>query len=475
MPEPPLKVDSMNYFDDFGRFGNAPALILEDGNTLTFLQLESAADSVGKYLAHRGLVFLLAENRPEAVAGYLACLRARAPAALFSATLHASFLAELLRVYSPSYVWLPRERAAEIPNAVTMFALGEYALLATGSPQVAVDDTLALLVTTSGSTGSPKLVRLSYGNLAANAESISAYLQIESGDRAITSLPMNYVYGLSVINSHLLRGASILLTDAGLTEQRFWELMKTHHATSLSGVPYTYEMLKRLRFRRMELPNLRTLTQAGGKLHADLVREFAAISQEKGIRFYVMYGAAEATARMSYLPPEQALAKPGSIGRAIPGGQFWLQDGNGHVIEDSGVAGELYYRGPNVSLGYASCQDDLARGDERDGVLATGDVAQRDESDMYSIVGRRSRFLKLFGNRVNLEEIEQMVRNTGTDCACHGDDSQLRIYITERARRDAVLSAVEELTRLHRSALSVIVMDHIPRSTSGKILYAELS
>jgi acyl-CoA synthetase (AMP-forming)/AMP-acid ligase II len=465
----------MNYFDDLGRFGDAQALIMEDGNALTFLELESAADSVGKYLVPRSLVFLLADNRPEAVAGYLACLRARAPAALFASTLHTSFLAELLRVYRPLYVWLPRERAAEVPNAVPIYAFGGYALLATGSTQIEVDEALALLVTTSGSTGSPKLVRLSYSNLAANAESISAYLKVEAADRAITSLPMNYVYGLSVINSQLLRGASILLTNASLTEKRFWELVKNCRASSLSGVPYTYEMLKRLRFHGMDLPSLKTLTQAGGKLHADLVREFAEISQEKEIRFYVMYGAAEATARMSYLPPENALTKPGSIGCAIPGGQFWLQDKDGKVIEEPGVTGELYYRGPNVSLGYASCQEDLARADERGGVLATGDLAERDRCNMYSIVGRRSRFLKLFGNRVNLEEIEQMVRTTGIDCACHGNDSKLRIYITEQDRRDAVLSAVEEMTRIHRSALSVVVLDRIPRAPSGKIMYTELS
>jgi long-subunit acyl-CoA synthetase (AMP-forming) len=322
---------------------------------------------------------------------------------------------------------------------------------------------LALLIMTSGTTGNPKLVRLSYRNLSANAESISEYLHIRDDDKAITTLPMNYVYGLSVINSHLHAGASIILTNATLMEKRFWDLFKTNRPTMLSGVPYTYEQIKRLQWRRMELPSLRVLTQAGGKLHPDLVREFASICREKDLLFYVMYGAAEATARMSYLPPHLAMEKPSSIGMAIPGGELWIEND-----------GELCYRGENVSLGYAECRGDLARGDDRQGVLKTGDLATQDEDGAFYISGRKSRFIKLFGNRVNLEDVEQFIRNKGIDCACAGNDDALRLYVTRASEERDALVFAQQLTNLHHSAFRTILLGQIPRNQAGKVCYSEL-
>lgn len=464
----------MNYFDNLDRFGVAPALVCEDGTTFSYCDVQLLSDQFGSYLPEPGLAFILADNCHEAVVGYIGCLRARIPAALFSADLHPSFLSALLAAYRPPCIWLPQQRTAEIPDATELYRFGNYVLLNTGYAPHPVLEALALLVTTSGSTGSPKLVRLSYDNLVANTASIAAYLCIETHDRALTSLPMHYVYGLSVLNSHLHSGAAVVLTKASLAEKRFWLLMEKYRITSISGVPYTYEMLRKLHWRQMNVASLKTLTQAGGKLRPDLVREVATVSHQAGIRFYVMYGAAEATARMSYLPPELAMDHPGSIGIPIPGGEFWIEDENGRTICQPGITGELCYRGPNVSLGYASCSGDLVRGDERGGILHTGDLAQRDELGLYSIVGRRNRFLKLFGNRVNLEELEQIVRGAGIDCACGGDDQALRIYITDASRRKEALTVVQQMTRLHPAALRIIELEEIPRNTFGKIAYADL-
>ena len=195
-----------------------------------------------------------------------------------------------------------------------------------------------------------------------------------------------------------------------LIDKAFWVLLKTKEATTFGGVPYVYEMLKKLRFPRMDLPNLKILTQAGGKLSRELSEEFATICEQKGIRFLVMYGQAEAAPRMSYLPSEYAISKAGSIGIAIPGGEFWLVDDNGNVIPDSDTVGELIYKGDNVTMGYAASCEDLCKGDENGGVLKTGDMAKQDADGFYYIVGRKKRFLKLFGNRVNLDEVEQLIK-----------------------------------------------------------------
>lgn len=450
----------MNFYDGLERFGQTAALVTGAGETLSYLTTAETADSFGSQLGTRKLVFILAQNCLESVIGYLGCLRSRCAAALLPANIQPELLSNLLSVYRPNYLWLPR---GYYPSRVSEFAFGDYVLVANNAEPLALHEDLALLVTTSGSTGNPKFVRLSYRNLSANAESISQYLQIQSDDRAITTLPMHYVYGLSVINSHLHSGASIVLSNASLTEKRFWDLFKSTRPTAISGVPYTYELLKRLNWQRMDLPSLRMLTQAGGKLHPEIVREFASICRQKNLLFYAMYGAAEATARMSYLPPSLAEGKPASIGMAIPGGELWIEDD-----------GELCYRGENVSLGYAECRSDLARGDDRHGVLKTGDLATQDEDGVFYISGRKSRFLKLFGNRVNLEDVEQFIRNKGIDCACAGDDDALRLYVTNASEEHDALTFAQQLTNLHHSAFRTIVLDRIPRSDAGKVSYAEL-
>jgi len=465
---------SSSLFDDLGRFGQAVALITEQGESIRYAEVLASADSVGERMGGRGLAFLLVDNRPEAVFGYLGAVRSRTPLAMLASGLHPDHLAVLLATYRPHHVWIPRERAGEVPGGREVLGLGTYVLLRTGAEPIEIHPDLAVLMTTSGSTGSPKFVRQSLGNLSANALSISEYLEITDADRPITSLPLHYVYGLSILNSHLARGAAVVLSNAGQTEKRFWDLLRSAHATSFSGVPYTYDILRRLRFPRMELPTLRVLTQAGGRLAPELVSEFAAMAQDKGMRFYVMYGAAEATARMSFLPPTRAVEKPDSIGIAIPGGELWIEDDGGRRVESPGVVGELVYRGPNVTLGYATCREDLARGDERGGVLRTGDLARRDADGFFFVVGRRSRFVKVFGNRVNLDEVEQLLRGTGIDCACAGEDDQLRIYVVGEGREAAVAGFLQERTGLHRSAFRVTVLEKLPRNESGKITYSAL-
>ena len=464
----------MNFYDDLGQFGQTVAFILENGETMSYASAAGAADAFSTHLDKRELVFLLSDNCLESVIGYLGCLRSKRPMALLARNTHPLLLNKLFMAYGPHYIWLPRQQAAQFANAKEVYCFLNYVLLEIEGNTAELHEDLALLVTTSGSTGSSKFVRLSYENIASNAQSIVEYLEIAKDDRAITILPMQYVFGLSIINSHLQSGAAIILTTAGVMEKRFWNLFREHKATSISGVPYTYEILKRLEWHRLELPSLRVFTQAGGKLSAALVAEYVGQCRARGLRFYVMYGAAEATARMSYLPPDVAVEKPASIGVAIPGGELWIEDENGNRITGPEVVGELFYRGQNVSLGYAQGRNDLSLGDECKGLLRTGDMAKRDKDGMYYIAGRKSRFVKLFGNRVNLDELEQLIREAGIDCACKGDDQLLRIYITEASRKNEIVPFVQTLTNLHNSGLKTILVEKIPRNESGKILYSEL-
>jgi acyl-CoA synthetase (AMP-forming)/AMP-acid ligase II len=465
----------MNFYDDIEKYSANIAIITKRSEQISYKDLLDAADNIGKQIKERSLVFAVCRNSFESVAGYLGFMRAKAVPVLINDRIDNIFFANLLEAYKPEYIYLPAEKSGLNINWATVYSYGSYTLLKTNyNINYHLHDDLALLLTTSGSTGSPKLVRQSYKNINGNVEAIAQYLGITSDDRPITTMPMSYSYGLSIINSHLLEGASIILTEATLMEKRFWEEIRNNNATTFGGVPYIYEMLKKLRFERMNLQSLKYITQAGGKLSLELSAEFADICFEKGIKFYVMYGQTEATARMSYLPWEYARSKLGSIGIAIPGGSFWLEDENGNVIEESDTQGELVYMGENVTLGYAESCLDLCKDDENKGILHTGDVAKRDADGFYYMVGRKKRFLKMFGNRVSLEEVEQLFKAAGYDCVCAGTDDNLKIYATNSDENDKMKSFIAERTGINQAGFSFIHIDKIPRNALGKVQYSEL-
>jgi acyl-coenzyme A synthetase/AMP-(fatty) acid ligase len=465
----------MEFYDQLEQHGANAAIITEGSGPISYAALAAAADGLAGHIARRRVGFLLCENRFESVAGYLGFLRRRAVPVLINSSMDASLFADLFAAYRPAYVYLPAGRASAIPGHKPLATCGGYCLIETACAQdYEVHADLGLLLTTSGSTGSPKLVRLSYKNIGSNAGAIAQYLAIGSDDRPITTMPMSYTFGLSIINSHLLRGAAILMTDATLMDKRFWQTLKEQRATTFGGVPYIFEMLKKLRFARMDLPSLKYLTQAGGKLSSELVAEFAGVCAAKSVKFIVMYGQTEATARMSYLPWEYARTKAGSMGIAIPGGRFWLVDDAGNIIEDAETVGELHYQGDNVSLGYATSCADLSKGDENRGILPTGDMAKRDHDGFYYIVGRKKRFLKLFGNRINLDEAERLLRTAGYDCACAGVDDKLTIYVTRKDQQVQILKTISERTGINPQGFAVVHIEKMPRNESGKIVYSAL-
>ena len=236
-------------------------------------------------------------------------------------------------------------------------------------------------------------------------------------------------------------------------------------------------MLERLRFFRMDLPSLRTMTQAGGKLTPELHKKFAEYAAEKGKKFVVMYGQCEATARMGYLPADKAVERCGSMGVAIPGGKFRLVGTDGETITEPHVTGELVYEGPNVTLGYAERGEDLIKGDERHGVLETGDMAQFDEDGYYYIVGRKKRFLKIYGNRVNLDEVDRLIKGRfeGLDCASAGVDDHMYLFVTDGSLADEVKAFIVAKTGLNHAAFKMIVIDEIPKNDAGKTLYKDLA
>lgn len=419
----------------------------------------------------RALVFLAMGADSASVLLYLACLDASLPVCLCEP--NAASLAKLIAAYAPELLLLPE--SLEAPAAATRVALGVSGYRGwarRGAAPRSLHPDLALLLTTSGSTGSPKLVRLTLANLVSNATSIVEYLELGPEERAAGSLPLHYSYGLSVLNSHLLAGGSILLTPHSFLRREFWSALDAARCTSFAGVPYMYETLHRLRWDPARHPSLRSLTQAGGALRPDLIQHFMTSTSASGARLFVMYGQTEATARISYVPPGDLPRKIGSIGIAIPGGRLRLEP-----VEGDDAVQELVYEGSNVMLGYAEGPADLALGDVQHGVLRTGDLGAVDGDGFFRVTGRLTRFAKLFGSRVSLEDVEREVESRFPVQAAALDGGD-RIVIHCESRAAADLAAIEEhvarMLGVPRPAVAARAVEALPRTASGKKDYRTL-
>ncbi len=462
-------------FFDLDKHAHNIAVETEYGKRLSYAELNSAAKSIADCLQPKSLTFCLCENTLGSLVGYVALMNAHQPTVLLDGSKDTEIINGLMEHYQPQYVWCPTDRwqkeGGRWKKAKPIVEYADYTMLEFPSQNYEIHPDILLCLTTSGTTGSPKLVKLTERNLKSNAESIAEYLNITEKERAITSLPMYYSFGMSVINSHLIKGATLLLTDKAVIQREFLTFLKEGRATSIAGVPYTYEMLRRLRFLKMDLPELKTMIQAGGKLNANIVKEYVESAEQNGKKFIVMYGQTEAAPRMSYLPFEKAIEKYASIGIAIPGGKLSVRDINDQEITTPDVDGELIYEGPNVCMGYAECIEDLAKSDENHGILHTGDVARFDADGYFYITGRMKRFVKVWGNRCNLDATEQLVKSITTNCACVGVDDKITIFVTEEGLEEKIKSFLGEKTGLNIRAFDVKVIDTIPTLPSGKLDY----
>ncbi len=464
----------MNIFREITT-NNDISYIHSHGNDYSYNILIQDADRFSSFTINRPLVFLLANNSYDCLTGYVGLLRANAVVALINDSIHESMFNDLVINFKPTFIYQPKNLFQCEKDWEKKLKFGKYVLYKTNIEiDYEINGDLSLLLMTSGSTGSPEFVRLSHSNIYSNTKSICEYLKINNNDVAITTLPISYSYGVSIINTHLFAGASLVLTDASLMEKKFWDLISRHKVTTFSGVPYTFEMLKKLKFENIHLPTINCITQAGGKLRNDLLEYFSNVSAKNNIEFVVMYGQTEASPRMSYLPSGMLQSKIGSIGVPIPGGKFYIVDDEHEIVNKPDIEGELIYEGENVCMGYARDCYDLVKNDLNMGILKTGDMAKVDSDGYYYITGRKKRFLKIFGNRVSLDQIEQKINEAGYDCACAGTDDYMKIYTTEKSHVLKIQNYIGKYFEINKSGFSIIYINTIPRNHSGKILYSEL-
>lgn len=450
-------------------------LIDEQKQETTYTEFYEFSAILSSKISARAVVLVLCESSTESVLGIFSLLINGQVPILIDPGLDKSLLGKLINTYRPEYIYLPQSKMNVIEDVNIIHYGKSYVLIKTPyESNIHCHDDLALLLTTSGSTGSPKLVRLSYKNIESNGSSIVNYLGIDSSDRAITTLPSNYSYGFSILNSHYLAGASVILTKSSLVERSFWEMFAEFKPTSLSGVPFTFEMLKKMRFLKSEPEHLKVITQAGGRMDLGLIQEFSEFSSRKHIKFFVMYGQTEATARISYLSHEDTLRKLGSIGKAIPGGEIILMPESSSPMNQDHKVGELIYRGSNVMMGYAESRHDLMKGDLMKGELRTGDIARVDDEGFLYIVGRIRRFLKVQGKRVNLDEIEILLKDVVASSACSGVDDKIVIFLEEEGSMEMVREFLANKIAINRLSIHLVHVSKIPHLQNGKVDYSEL-
>lgn len=474
-----MKQNNKNYFwNKLVDFSSNFALIDTNVNqSYSYSLVETEIEELRNQLSlqKKGLIFLFTTNNSESVITYIAGLKSGNSVLLLDEKLNDEIRTELIENYKPDFIITSNDLVSDIYTHSFDYNSLKYFKRKTLN-EINIYPELAVLLSTSGTTGSPKLVKLSYKNIQSNAESIAKYLNIDENERPITTLPFNYSFGLSIINSHLLMGASIILTEKTVFFRDFWDLFNDCKCTSFAGVPYTYTMLKRIGFEKINIPTLKYFTQAGGKLSEEFIKHFNQYAIEKNKKFFVMYGQTEATARITYVPADKLKDKIGSIGIAIPGGELKIMNGGVEVNEPNEV-GELVYRGNNVMLGYAESLTDLSKGDELNEVLLTGDLGYKDEDGFFYVTGRMKRFIKIYGLRINLDEVQKMIENHfNISVACTGKDELLKILVhsDDHLTEVKIKEEVMKMYKINFKSLIVKSTNQIPTNSNGKYDYKRI-
>lgn len=459
---------------DLKKYAQNVAVITEDGIWYLYSDVEKFCNIFLQCIGKRSLILILCTNTAESFFGYIASVQGDHVPLLLGKDMHLSDVERFIASYIPEYLWIPEhfqvENYGKITKCLIVFQWGNYKLVQIIGEKKKMHGELALLLTTSGVTGNLKMVRLSRKNLQANTESICKFLQISKTHRAVTTLPMNYTYGLSVLNTHLYMGASVFLTEYSVLDKRFWHKMIQNGITSFSGVPYTYEMLRRIDIRKWELPDLKIFTQAGGRLQEQERNYFRKYSEDNDCIFYVMYGQTEATARISYVSPEKGLLMDGCIGKPITGGNMYIENEKKERVLTAFTCGQIIYEGANVMMGYADGRNKLLDGDVQGNRLNTGDIGYFDEDGDFFIVGRCRRFTKICGKRINLDDVERILcdRLSGNVMCVEGKNEIFVLADRKYMNAKSICIKLCDYYKIGRKGLSMLYVKQLPYTDSGK-------
>jgi len=461
----------MGLFSNITKINNDNTAVIERDDHFSYRKLNNDLKKFDNFFTKRSVILFFGQNTYASLLFYIHCIINRNVPILVDPLIDEKYLNKIIDEYKPDFIYVPKNLKLKNYFYTYQGKIFDYFILKINKKiYYDIYKDLALLLTTSGSTGSPKLVRLSYNNLFSNTHSIINYLEINETHRTITTLPFNYSYGLSIINTHIHAGASIVMNDFSMIQKIFWENFCFNKITSFGGVPYNYEILKGIKFENFLLDGFKYSTVAGGSLNLSTLEYFIKIYKNLNKKLFVMYGQTEASPRISYLPWKNIEQKKGSIGIPIQGGKLYIKDEFSNKLKKNN-SGELIYEGPNVCLGYSNSFKDLSLGDENNSILYTGDIATKDKENFFYIVGRLKRIAKIYGIRINLDEIEEELKNNDILAASIEKNSQIYIYITKNKDIKLVKQIVNKKMKISAKLTKIKIINEIPYTSNGKYDY----
>ena len=463
-------------FHQIKKFTNNIAFIDNKKNKIKYYEITELKKKLESHIKQKSLTMIISENTAGSLMGYSALSMLDVLLMPISDDISNERFEKLLSKYCPNFLWCKKNFNKQITSKFFEILLEyqNYVLLRSKKEKkIRINSNLFILLSTSGSIGDPKCVKLSYQNVIKNSHSINKYLNLNFNDRTVTTMPWHYSYGMSIINTHIMNGASILVSDNSIVEKNFWDLLNEISITNFNGVPFTYEILKKIGINKLKKLNLKFITQAGGKMNSSLSDELTVICKINKIKFFVMYGQTEASPRMSFT--DKTLKKTDStcIGKPIHGGKFFLFK-NKKKINKINTIGELYFKGDNVFSGYSKNHKDLFDKKIYSKLLNTGDLAKFDKNGNYYLVGRKSRFIKIYGIRIGLDSIEDNLLENGILSAVISKNEKLFIFIKKRIS-EKIKKKISEIIKIRFKDFNLIKINEFPMNENNKVSYSKLS
>ena len=466
----------MRLFKSFNKYNKNIAIIDKEYSNLSYKQVLTETNEIKKEIKNKSLILIISENSLGSLLAYIFCIINNHVGIIIDSKTTNQNILRIFKNYQPNYVFLSKKTKSIFEKICSeKYTFFDQSLIKNKiNKKKKLNKNLSLLLSTSGSMGSIKFVKLSRNNIKHNTDSIISYLKINKKDSAITNLPISYSYMLSVINTHFEVGASIVISKYSLIEKKFWEILKNSKVTSFNGVPYTYEILTRIGLKNIKIKTLKYLTHAGGKLDKEKLKEIIKFCKKNNLKFFSMYGQTEASPRISYLKPEFSKKKIGSIGKGMPGNKIYIIDGSGAKILKPFVEGEIVCEGKNVFMGYSKNYKDLKKANEENYKLKTGDLGFFDKDGFFYITSRISKIAKIFGYRVDIGALEDLMSQKGYKVACLSDNKKIFIFIEKKYNKKNLINAISKITNLNISCFELIKLKYLPRTSNNKISYNEL-
>ena len=422
----------MEVFKNFKKNSNLIALIDEKIGNIKYKDLIKQIGITKNKIKNNSVVLMIADNSAPFVLGYVSFLSCKNVInILLDVSFSEDFVKDVIRKFKPNYVFSPNKNLylkCEYKEILSLYSYSIFEINKNLNKNLNFNN--FLLLSTSGTTQSPKFVRLSKRNINDNTKKICASLKIKKNHTTITTMPLGYSYGLSILNTHLFKCSKIVMNNNTVIEKTFWEKIKDHNIDSFGGVPEFFEILKKIKFEKFNLDSIKYITQAGGKLDENLLKYFGKICKEKSIKFHVMYGQTEASPRMSILNWNMFYKKLNSVGHPLENYKIKIISKNGQSKKNK--KGEIVFYGDNVCLGYAKNSSDLKKGDINKKKLFTGDIGYQDKDKYLYIVGRKTKFIKFFGKRLDLKQIENFLYSKGFKVRCLVVDKFLKLNLYNR-------------------------------------------